>query len=326
MAFAGGGLNRPSSRDSAPGPRFFFFAVLSIVLMYFDQRDGWSERIRYVLTVVAYPIQVVIGSPGMLWSATSDLFETRASLRAENAALIKRDRALALTALRYEALEQENARLRNIHGALPPLVRRSQLAEVVNADLGRLRQRLVIDKGDRNGLYRSQAVVDATGLMGQLVRVGPLSAEVMLITDPGHAVPVEIVRNGLRTIAVGTGEATELDLPYVPVTADVKVGDVLVTSGMGGVFPAGVPVGVITESRRDPDEILARVRAQPRAEMDRSHHVLALWFDPGHPAAPVDPKLVESLPPATVGQPVTTPPKPPSEPPPEVEPKSGEKP
>ena len=180
---------------------------------------------------------------------------------------------------------------------------------MVNADLGRLRQRLVIDKGDRSGLYRSQAIVDSTGIMGQLVRVGPWSAEVMLITDPEAAVPVEIVRNGLRSIAVGTGDSAELDLPYVQVTADVKVGDVLVTSGMDGVFPAGVPVGVITESRRDPDEILARVRARPRAAIDRSHHVLALWFDPAHPAAPVDPKLVTSLPPPTVGQPVTAPPK-----------------
>ncbi len=314
MAFAGGGLNRPSTRDSAPGPRFFFLAALSIVLMYFDQRDGWSERIRYALTAVAYPIQVVIGSPRMLWSATSDLFETRASLRAENAALIERNRELALTTMRYEALEQENARLRDIRGALPPLVLRSQLAEVVKADLGHLRQRLVIDKGDRSGLYRSQAIVDATGIMGQLVRVGPWSSEVMLITDPEAAVPVEIVRNGLRSIAVGTGDAAELELPYVPVTADVKVGDVLVSSGIGGVFPAGVPVGVITESRRDPDEILARVRARPRAAMDRSRHVLALWFDPAHPAAPVDPKLVESLPPATVGQPVTSPPKPEAKP------------
>ncbi|MEO6185719.1 MAG: rod shape-determining protein MreC, partial [Steroidobacteraceae bacterium] len=190
MAFAGGGLNRPSTRDSAPGPRFFVFAAISIVLMYFDQRDGWGERIRYGLQAVAYPIQLAIGSPRMLWSATADLFETRGSLREQNAALQKRERELALVTMRYEALEQENARLRDIHGALPKLVSRSQLADVVNADLGRLRQRLVINKGDTDGLYRSQSVVDTNGLVGQLVRVGPWSAEVMLITDPEHAVPV----------------------------------------------------------------------------------------------------------------------------------------
>ncbi len=126
MAFASGGLNRASTRDSAPGPRFFFFAAVSVVLMYFDQRDGWSERIRYGLSAVAYPIQVVIGSPGKLWYATADLFETRAGLRAENAALLKRDSELALKTLRYEALEQENTRLRNLTASLPALITRTQ--------------------------------------------------------------------------------------------------------------------------------------------------------------------------------------------------------
>jgi rod shape-determining protein MreC len=279
------------------------------VLMYFDQRDGWSERIRYVLQTAAYPIQVVIGSPGALWSATSDLFTTRAGLREENAALKKREQELALITMRYEALEQENARLRGLTATLPPLVTKSRLADVVNADLGRLRQRLVIDKGDRSGLYRSQTVVDAAGLVGQLMRVGPWSAEVMLITDPEHAVPVEITRSGVRTIAVGMGDTDELQLPYLPVTADVKVGDVLVTSGLGGVFPAGVPVGVISEHVRDPDEILARVKARPRAALGRSRQVLALWFNAAHPAAPIDPKLLDSLPPVPLAQPVVTPPK-----------------
>jgi rod shape-determining protein MreC len=311
MAFAGSGLNRASTRDSAPGPRFFLFAVLSIVLMYFDQRDGWSERIRYALTAVAYPIQIVIGSPGRLWSATAELFETRSSLRAENAALLKRDRELSLRTMRYEALEQENARLRTLEAALPPLVTRSQLAEVVNADLGLVRQRLVIDKGASSGLYRSQPIVDAAGLMGQLVRVGPWSAEVMLITDVEAAVPVSILRNGMRTIAVGTGDSDVLELPYVAVTADVKVGDVLVTSGMGGVFPEGIQVGVVTESRRDPKQLLLRVRARPRVAMDHVRQVQALWFSPKHPAAPADPGLIEPLlaSPAPVAQPVTAPPK-----------------
>jgi rod shape-determining protein MreC len=114
---------------------------------------------------------------------------------------------------------------------------------VVSADLSSQRQRLVIDQGDRAGLYRSQAIVDATGLVGQLVRVGPFSAEVMLISDPGHAVPVEILRNGVRTVAEGTGNEDELRLSLLPATADVKAGDSIVTSGLGGVFPAGIPVG-----------------------------------------------------------------------------------
>jgi len=307
MAFAGGGLNSPSARDSAPGPRFFVFAVLSLVLMYFDQRDGWSERIRYVLQAGAYPVQVAVGSPRMLWTALSDLFQTRASLREENAALRERERGLALATMRYQALEQENARLRGLKAALPPLISRSQLADVVSVDLGRLRQRLVLNQGDFAGLYRSQAIVDGEGLVGQLVRVGPWSAEVMLITDPAHAIPVEILRTGVRTIAEGTGNEEELRLPFLPATADVKAGDVLVTSGLGGVFPAGIPVGTIIEKVRDPDEIVARVRAKPRATLARDRQVMALWFNAAHPAAPVDPALVKSLPEAPTGQPVLSP-------------------
>ncbi len=308
MAFAGGGLNSPSARDTAPGPRFFVFAVLSILLMYFDQRDGWSQRIRYVLQAAAYPVQVAVGSPRMLWDATFDLFRTRSGLREENEQLKNRERDLSLTAMRFAALEQENARLRGLANGLPPLVTRSQLADVVSVDLSSQRQRLVIDKGDRAGLYRSQAVVDASGLVGQLVRVGPFSAEVMLISDPGHAVPVEILRNGVRTVAEGTGNEDELRLSLLPATADVKAGDTIVTSGLGGVFPAGIPVGTVTQAVRDPDDILAQVRIKPRASLARDRHVMALWFDPQHPHAPVNPALAQNLPEAPLAKPMLAPP------------------
>ena len=310
MAFAGGGLNSPSARDTAPGPRFFVFAVLSILLMYFDQRDGWSQRIRYVLQGAAYPVQVAVGSPRLLWNSTVDLFSTRATLRRENTELKARERELSLTAMRFAALEQENARLRGLANGLPPLVKRSQLADVVSADLSSQRQRLVIDQGDRAGLYRSQAIVDATGLVGQLVRVGPWSAEVMLISDPGHAVPVEVLRNGVRTVAEGTGNEDEMRLSLLPATADVKAGDTLVTSGLGGVFPAGIPVGTVVEAVRDPDDILARVRVRPRASLARDRQVMALWFNPESPMAPVDSALVRDLPEAPLARPVLAPPSP----------------
>jgi rod shape-determining protein MreC len=307
MAFAGGGLNRPS-RDSAPGPRFFLFAVLSVVLMYYDQRDGWSSRVRYAMQAAVYPVQVAVGSPRKLWTTTSSFFESRDELRAENARLLAREQELSLATMRFATLEQENARLRALDASLPPLVKRSQLADVVSADLGRLRQRLVVDKGDRNDVFRAQTAVDTHGLIGQTVRVGPWSAEIMLITDPEHAVPVEFVRTGLRTIAVGTGDDTDLELPFLPVNSDVQVGDSIVTSGLGGVFPAGLPVGVITRFARDPDQILAQVRARPSATLARDRQVMLLWFDATHPSAPVNPKLTEELPPASIGDPVLAPP------------------
>ncbi|MDR2214840.1 MAG: rod shape-determining protein MreC [Nevskiaceae bacterium] len=307
MAFASGGLNRLSSREPAAGPRFVFFALLSLVLMYYDQKDGWSTQIRYGLQAAVYPIQVAVGSPRKLWRATSEFFTARNELEAQNAQLLARDQQLSIAAMRNAALEQENARLRGLNAALPPLVTRHVLADVVSADMGRLRHRLVVDQGDRVGVFRAQAAIDTGGLVGQTVRVGPFSAELMLITDPEHAVPVELVRNGLRTIAVGTGNTEELQLPFLPVNSDVKEGDLLVTSGLGGVFPSGIPVGTVIEFARDPDQILARARAKTAATLERDRQVMLLWFDANHPARPVDPKLLSELPPASVAQPAGAP-------------------
>jgi rod shape-determining protein MreC len=314
MALAGGAMNRPSARDLAPGPRFVLFAILSLLLMYFDQKDDWGDRIRYGLQAAAYPIQVAIGSPRKLWSSTSEFFRSRAALREENAALRERARELSLRSLRLEALERENERLRALDGALSPLVTASRLVNVVNADLGIQRQRLVIDAGHSADLYRSQPIVDSAGLVGQLVRVGPWSSEVLLITDREAAVPVEVTRSGVRSIAVGSGrdDALELRLPLLAASADVQAGDLLVTSGLGGVFPAGIPVGTITEVSVDPDELLASVRARPAARLAGSRQLLALWFNPASPAAPVDPKLLENLPEPSVAQPVTAPPSQPA--------------
>jgi rod shape-determining protein MreC len=308
MAFAGGGLNQPSARELAPGPRFFLCVLASLVLMYFDQKDGWGDRIRYGLQAAAYPIQVTIGSPRMMWGAASDFFQSRSSLREENEALERQVRELSLRSMRLEALDQENTRLRALVQAPPPLVKETQLVQVVNEDLGRLRQRLTINAGHDAGLFRSQTIIDSRGLIGQLSQVGPWSSEVMLITDPEAAVPVEVVRSGVRTLAMGTGRDDVIDLPLLPATADVRVGDKLVTSGLGSVFPAGIPVGTIIESRREPDKLLAFASARPAARLAASRQLLALWFEPSHPAAPADSRLLDALPEAPKAQPVTTPP------------------
>ncbi|HTQ35738.1 MAG TPA: rod shape-determining protein MreC [Steroidobacteraceae bacterium] len=310
MAFAGGGLNSPSARENAPGGRFFFCALLSLLLMYFDQRDGWGQHLRYALQAVAYPIQVAVGSPGRLAGAAAEMFRTRASLRTENDALQKQVRDLTLRTQTFQALQQENAHLRGLAAMPPPLVSKSLLVDVVDADLGPYRQRLVINHGDRAGLYRSQAVVDAGGLAGQLVRVGPWSAEVMLITDPEAAVPVQVLRSGERTIAVGTGKTRELELPDLPVTTDVKVGDLIVTSGLGGVFPAGIPVGEVIDNKRDPDTLTAHVRIRLSAQLDRSRQLLALWFNAANPAAPMSHAMLDTLPAPSIADPVTQPPAP----------------
>jgi rod shape-determining protein MreC len=303
MAFIGGAVNRQSSRDSSPGFRFTLFAIVSIVLMYYDQRDSWLTRVRYAMQAAAYPIQVAVSSPQSLWNWGTDVLQSRESLQRENTALRERERDLALSVARLDALEKENARLRALREALPPLVTRSEVAEVISNELTPLRQRLLINRGARNAeAFRSQAVVDARGLLGQIVRVGPWSAEIILITDPEHATPVELVRNGLRSIAVGAGNTNELLLPYLAVNSDVKPGDLLVTSGLGGVYPAGYPVAVVTGIKRDPVLLLAQVRARPLATLTRDREVMLVWFDPKHPAAPASREQTDTLP-----EPDTTP-------------------
>jgi rod shape-determining protein MreC len=202
--------------------------------------------------------------------------------------------------MREQALEQENAELRGLRASLPPLIQQWQLAEIISVETNPLRQRIVINKGGRDGVFVNEAVVDANGILGQVARIGPWSAEVILATDPEHAIPVEVTRNRLRSIAVGAGSSGELVLPYLAVNSDVKSGDLLVSSGLGGVFPAGLPVARITGVRREANQLLAQVRAQPLAGVDRDREVLLLRFEPKHPAAPApDPPIApapEALP------------------------------
>ncbi|HEY6483266.1 MAG TPA: rod shape-determining protein MreC [Steroidobacteraceae bacterium] len=284
MAF---GTGATSTRAPSAGFRFTLYATLSIVIMFLDQRDEWFERIHYVLQATAYPIQLAVSSPSAAWRWLQESIETRDTLRAENARLLLHERELELRSMRYEALARENDQLRGLRAALPPVAERWLVAEIVSIQLNSLRQRVLIDRGTANGVFKGQAVLDDKGLLGQTTHVGPWSAEVILITDPEHAVPVQVARTGLRTIAVGTGDTAALALPYLPANADVKPGDLLLTSGLGGVFPAGYPVGKVTEVHRDAVQPLAQVRAVPFANMNTDREVMLVWFRPGHPAAPV---------------------------------------
>ncbi len=191
--------------------------------------------------------------------------------------------------MRYEALARENGELRGLREALPSVAERWLPAEIVSIQLTGLRQRMVLNRGAANGVFKGQAVLDAKGLIGQTIHVGPWSAEVILITDPEHAVPVRVGRTGLRTIAVGAGDSASLALPYLPANADIKVGDMLVTSGLGGVFPEGYPVARVIEVHRDAVQPLAQVRAEPLAHVESDSEVMLIWFRANHPAAPAPP-------------------------------------
>lgn len=284
MAFGVSANRSLASRGPSPGFRFTLYAIMSMTLMFLDQRGQWLTDIRYLLQGAAYPIQLAVSSPSAAWRWLEESAQTRDSLRVENTALRTRQRELEVQAMRYDALARENAELRGLREALPPVAERFMIAEVMNVEPNSLRQSFLLNVGSRNGVFRSQTVLDDFGLLGQTVHVGPWSCEVILITDPEHAVPVQIERTGVRTIAVGTGAG--LALPYLPGNADVKTGDLLITSGLGGVFPQGYPVARVVDASRESTQPLAQVRAAPLARVDRVREVMLVWFRPTHPAAP----------------------------------------
>jgi len=285
--FGSGGSRSFGGRGPSFGFRFFCYALLSVVLMFYDQRGGWLDTARYGLQAAIYPLQLAVNSPSAAWSWLKESFATRETLQKEVDGLRAQLREQQLITLRQSALQAENATLRNLNGIMPEVIEKRLVGEVISADTSStLRQRLLINRGGRSGVYKSQPVVSGDGVMGQVYRTGPFSSEIILITDAEHALPVQVLRSGVRTIALGTGRSTALDLPYVPQNYDVKVGDLLVTSGLGRVFPYGLPVGRVTKVTRDPAEPLANIQAEPIANIDAEREVLFIWARAGHPAAP----------------------------------------
>jgi rod shape-determining protein MreC len=175
---------------------------------------------------------------------------------------------------------------------LPEVIEKRLIGEVINVEVSTLRQRLLVNRGGNNGVYRQQPVITGDGVLGQVYRIGPWSSEIILITDAEHALPVQVLRSGVRTIALGTGRSTALELPYVPQNYDVKVGDVLVTSGLDQVFPYGLPVARVTRVERDPAQPLAQIFAAPLARIDADREVLFIWARKDHPAAPATPEAM----------------------------------
>jgi rod shape-determining protein MreC len=278
-----------SSHDSDPRPlllggpalglRLLVFAAMAAGLMVADHRDHHLAAIRDGIATLAYPVQWAVQAPVQAWSAMRESFATKTRVEADNVRLASDNLVLRLKLLRYESLEQENQRLRAVRESSPRAVRRSLVAEILRVDLDPYRQRVLVNKGTLAGVFRGQAAIDADGIYGQVTRAGPLSGEIILITDPEHAIPVQVNRTGVRSIALGTGRAGLLSLPYLPQNTDVIVGDLLVSSGLGGVYPPGYPVAKVTAVVRDPAQPLLAIEAAPLAGLDRDPEVLLVWFD-----------------------------------------------
>jgi len=261
------------------GLRLAILSLAAVALMVADRRLGYMGVVRDGLSVATYPFHWAVDAPSSAWNYVADAFRTRKSLRAENEQLEDQNRELLLRLMRFEALEQENRRLREARAGSARVAERYLVAEILQVDLDPYRQRVLIDKGSRDGVFAGQAALDAEGVFGQVTRVGPVSAEIIMISDPAHAIPVQINRTGVRTIAVGLGQTGKLMLPYLPRNADIAEGDLVVSSGLGGVFPPGYPVARVAEVLRDPAEPLLSVGVTPLAHLDRDPEVLLVWFD-----------------------------------------------
>lgn len=269
--------SRKATRITGLGTRTLVVAVLSLLLMVLDHRQGHLERVRDALSVAIYPIQLVVDAPFRIFSWARDSSATRNELRLEIGRL-RAERLLTNARLqRLNALEAENQRLRDLLEARSRVRDEIRVAGIMAVDANPYRHSLVVDIGEIDGVYDGQAIVDANGVVGQVIETGPTTSQAILISDPSHALPVEVNRNGLRTIANGTGEFDRLDLPFLPNNADIAPGDLLVTSGLGGAFPAGYPVAIVATVNRIPQEPFADVTAVPATALNQVREVMLIW-------------------------------------------------
>jgi rod shape-determining protein MreC len=274
-----------SGRTSGLLLRCVLYCLLALGLIIVDKRYDHLGKIRRALSFVAYPVQLAVASPFEGWHWFRESVSTRDTLRADKARLEADLRVAQFRLQRYEALEAESQRLRALRENTAGVADRFIIGDIMDVDLDAFRERVLVDKGASQGVFVGQAVLDSGGVFGQVARIEQYTSEVILISDPAHAIPVQINRTGLRTVAVGTGDTSRLKLPYLPTSADVQVGDLLVTSGLGGGFPVGYPVGTVARVRRDPAQSLAEVDVRPAAALDRSRELMFVWLKP----APVPP-------------------------------------
>jgi len=257
--------------------RIVAFILASLIMMTVDHRQGHLEKVRSVLSVFVYPLQYVANLPITVTNWASEVLTTRARLMEENAWLRDEQLVLSSKIQKFEILEAENERLREMLQSSERLGERVLIAELLAIDLQPFRHQIVINKGQREGVYDGQPIVDANGVMGQIVHVGPFSSTVLLLTDPTHAIPVQINRNGLRSVAVGTGQSHILQLEHLSNNVDIREGDLMVSSGLGSRFPSGYPVGVVHNISRVPGEPFAKVTIIPSAQLEKSREVLLVW-------------------------------------------------
>ncbi|MBM1192971.1 rod shape-determining protein MreC [Pseudomonas weihenstephanensis] len=305
------------SKGPSLGVRLLVLVVLSVALMVVDARFTLLKPVRSQMSLVLMQTYWITDLPQRLFQGVASQFGSRTELVAENEKLKTENLLLQGRMQKLAALTEQNVRLRELLNSSALVNEKVEVAELIGMDPNPFTHRIIINKGERDGVVLGQPVLDARGLMGQVVELMPYTSRVLLLTDTTHSIPVQVNRNGLRAIASGTGNPERLELRHVADTADIKEGDLLVSSGLGQRFPAGYPVATVKEVIHDSGQPFAIVRAVPTAALNRSRYLLLVFSDSRSPEerandaaqAQEAEKNGEPLPiiPATVPKPVAVP-------------------
>ena len=253
-----------------------FLIILSLSLMFVDHRLSYLQSVRSSISVIISPLRYLVSTPSLSGAWISEWFTTHNRLVADNRAFKHKQKLQNTRLQKMEVLLAENTRLRNLLGSARKVSDVVVVAELLSVDQTPYRQLIEINKGAMDGFVDGQAVIDDYGVMGQIIHTTYNSSTVMLISDPEHAIPVQFIRSGIRSVAFGNGSTDELELRFLPATADIKPGDELVTSGLGGRFPADYPVATIDVVMHDKTHGFQSAKARPKARLDSSREVLVI--------------------------------------------------
>jgi rod shape-determining protein MreC len=262
--------------------------VVSITMLFGGHNQKHLKAMHNMLATAVYPLHVVANLPLQISRWTVDLFSTKSQLKEENEKLKKEMLLLQAQQQKFAALENENIRLRDLLDSSLKVKDRVLIAEVIAINLDPYIHQFLTNKGASSGVFVGQPVLDANAVMGQVTHVTPYTSTVLMITDARHSLPVQILRTGQRAIAVGTGDINKLNIPHLPNNTDIQVGDLLVTSGLGGRFPPGYPVATITEVKKVEGSAFIDIVATPNAQLNHTREVLLAW----RVTAPVEPEKI----------------------------------
>lgn len=282
-------------RGPSAAARFIFFALLSLLLLFIDARYKHLESTRNALALPIQPLQRLSTQPGILWDNIAGYLDSQGNLARDNMQLRQQHAVYATQLLRLQVLQAENAHLRNLLEVSQHADYSMQMAEIVYSERDIFKRKIFVDKGTQKNVVAGQVVMDNIGVVGQVTRVYPWLSEVTLITDKDHAVPIQVLRTGLRAVVFGSGNISNLALRYMPISSDIQVGDILVTSGIDGIYPPGLPVAKVIQIERDPAYPFAQILCSPLAGVDKQRQVMIISGLPRLPELPAeDPKTTDN--------------------------------